>query len=457
MDTTKKSIFQANVDFLNGPILKSLVIFMIPIFISSIFQQFYNTCDTYVVGKFLGENSLAAISSCSAIFDLFVGFGNGIGGGLAIVTGRAYGSGDREQIKKSVAASIVIAIVSSIIISIIGVIVLKPLLGWLNTPEAILDEAYGYIVLIAIFIIVMFSYNLCAGMMRAIGNSVMPLVFLVISSLLNIVLDFLFIGPMNMGVKGAAIATVIAQGVSVIFCVIYIKAKVETLVPAKEHFKVDKALYKEMISQGYAMGFMSSIVSIGSVILQSGINSLGTLTIAGHGAARKIYMFCNMPFIAMGQSCSAFIAQNRGANKPKRIVKALKQVYLYSIAMAVVVTLILLPGAKPLVKFVTSSTESVIINNATKYLHVVGPFYAVLGILMSSRFALQGIGEKLKPLVSSVIECVSKIFWALVLIPMFAYDAVVWCEPIIWCIMTAYLVFVLWTNPYIKNAKNSEE
>ncbi len=452
MTTQKRSFLQANVDFLNGPILQSLIIFAVPIFISAIFQQLYNTCDTMIVGKFLGDNSLAAIGSCSAIFDLFVGFGNGIGGGLALVTGRAFGSGDRELLKKSVAASIVIGVVSSLLLSLIGFITLRPLLNVLGTPAEILEEAYSYIILIAAFLIVMFAYNTCAGMMRAIGNSVMPLVFLIISSLFNIALDTAFIGYMNMGVRGAAIATVIAQGISVLFCIVYIKKKVEILVPEKRHFELDKKLYKEMIAQGYAMGFMSSIVSIGSVTLQRGINLLGTETIAGHGVARKIYMFFNMPFIAMGQSVSAFIAQNRGAQQPKRIVKALKQAYVYSVCGAAVVTLILLPGARPLVQFISSSTADTVVNNATRYLHVVGPFYAVLGILMSTRFALQAIGEKGKPIISSVIECVSKIAWAFIFIPMFKYEAVIWCEPLIWCIMTVQLLYSLWTNKYIKDA-----
>jgi Na+-driven multidrug efflux pump len=229
----------------------------------------------------------------------------------------------------------------SLVISVAGSLCLKPLLNILNTPADIINEAYSYISLIALFVGVMFAYNLCAGLMRAIGNSVMPLIFLVVSSVLNIVLDILFITQFNMGVAGAAIATVIAQGVSVVLCIIYIVYKCQILKPERIHFKIDRELYKEMLAQGFSMGFMSSIVACGSVILQYGINNLGTLVIAGHIAARKLYMFFNMFFIAMAQSISTFVSQNKGANQPSRIRKAMKYAYLYNIIAAFIVSIIL--------------------------------------------------------------------------------------------------------------------
>lgn len=195
----RKSIFHTSVDLLNGPILQSLLIFAVPLFISNIFQQLYNTVDTMIVGNYLGDTSLAAIGSCSAIYDLFVGFALGIGNGLAIVTARSYGSGNQELLKKSVACSMIIGIISSLVITAIGIIFLYPLLEILNTPELIINEAYSYIFYITLFVLVMFAYNLCAGLMRAIGNSVMPLIFLIVSSCFNVILDILFITQFNMG------------------------------------------------------------------------------------------------------------------------------------------------------------------------------------------------------------------------------------------------------------------
>lgn len=209
-----------------------------------------------------------------------------------------------------------------------------------------------------------------------------------------------------------------------------------------------------MLGQGFSMGFMSSIVSAGSVILQYGINSLGYLTIAGHTAARKLYMFFNMPFMAMGMAMSTFVPQNKGANQYKRIRQAMRYAYIYDIVMAGIVTVILMICSTGLVKFISGSQEPIVINNASLYLKVVGPFYAVLGILVQTRFALQGLGKKMLPLISSIIEFFGKIIFVLVFIPKFQYLAVIFCEPVIWCVMAIQLVYSFYTNPYIKNAKS---
>ena len=446
----RKSFFQADVDLIHGPIFQSLITFALPLLVSNVFQQLYNTVDTMVVGNYLGDVSLAAIGSCTSIYDLLVGFALGIGNGLAIVTARSFGSQNRELLKKSVASSIVIGLIVSIALTTIGMICLHPLLELLNTPVDIIQEAYSYISVIVLFIVVMFAYNLCAGLMRAIGNSVMPLVFLIVSSLLNIVLDIFFITQFNMGIQGAAVATVISQGVSVILCIIYIFKKTQILLPSKKHFVVDKELYTELLGQGFSMGFMSSIVSAGSVILQYGINNLGYLIIAGHTAARKLYMFFNMPFTAMALAISTFVSQNRGANQRERIQKAIKYAYIYDVVMAAIVTIIILLFGSSLVKLISGSSESVVLDNGTLYLTIVGPFYAVLGVLMQTRYALQGLGQKLLPLISSIIEFVGKIIFVFIFIPQFQYMAVIFCEPVIWCVMCLQLVYSLYTNPYMK-------
>lgn len=446
----KKHFFQSDVDLIHGPIFQSLMIFALPLLVSNIFQQLYNTVDTMVVGNYLGDVSLAAIGACTSIYDLLVGFALGIGNGLAIVTARSFGSQDKELLKKSVASSLVIGVMVSLALTIIGMTFLYPLLEILNTPLDIIQEAYSYISVIVLFIFVMFAYNLCAGLMRAIGNSVMPLVFLIVSSLLNVVLDILFITQFHMGIQGAAVATVISQGVSVVLCIIYIFKKTQILLPSKKHFQIDKELYKELLGQGFSMGFMSSIVSAGSVILQYGINNLGYLIIAGHTAARKLYMFFNMPFTAMALGISTFVSQNRGANQRERIQKAMKYAYIYDVIMATIVTIIILIFGSSLVKLISGSSESIVLDNGTLYLMIVGPFYAILGILMQTRYALQGLGQKLLPLVSSVIEFIGKIIFVFVFIPQFEYMAVIFCEPVIWCVMCLQLVYSLYTNPYMK-------
>ena len=435
----RKESVKGSVDLLHGPILKNLIIFMIPIFISNCFQQLYNAVDTAIVGHVLGENSLAAVGATASIFELLVGFSMSLGAGFSIVIARAFGSGETHKMKKAVAGSIEIGIFTTLIL--------------IDTPQEIMDQALAYISVIGYFVFVMFAYNLCSGILRSIGNSFMPLVFLVFSSILNIFLDYACMAWLNMGVAGAAIATVISQGISAVLCIIYMITKVKEVVPQKEDFAWDSEMMKDLAGQGYAMALMGSIVSVGSIILQSGINGLGTKIIAGHVAARKVYALMNLPFISIGVALSTFIGQNKGSNQGERILRAMKDAYLFDVVFAAVCSLILWFGAPSLIHLISGSNDPTIIGNGSKFLYVVGPFYAVLGMLMQTRFALQGLGSKILPLFSSVIECVGKILFTMFLIPVFQYNAVIWCEPIIWCLMLIELLISFECNSYIKDVK----
>lgn len=442
-----------DVDLIHGPIFRNLIWFAVPIFISNLFQQLYNAADTMIVGNVLGDNALAAVGACGSIYELLVGFGLGIGNGLAIVTARAFGAEDYKRVRQSVAWSMVIGVVASLIITAVGMLFLHPLLVLLDTPAEILEDAYSYISVIALFVLVMFAYNLCAALLRAIGNSVMPLVFLVFSSCLNVGLDILFITRFNMGVAGAAVATVIAQAVSVVLCILYILKKTEILVPRREHFAYDRGLVRELLGQGLSMGLMSSIVSAGSVILQYGINGLGTLVIAGHTAARKLFCLTDMPVLAMATAAATFVSQNRGAGQPQRVRQGMRQTFLFCIGTAVVMSLLMLVGARWLVGLVSGSSEPVVLDNGAAYLIWNAPFYSVLGILLATRYALQSLGQKVLPLISSGIEFVGKILFVLFFIPRFEYMAVILCEPIIWCFMCAQLLYVYFRDPFIRSAQ----
>lgn len=449
-------MFNLNVDLIKGNILKSLLIFAIPIFISNVFQQLYNTMDTMIVGNFLGDTSLAAIGACSAVYELLVGFALGIGNGLSIVTARSYGADDEDLLKRSVAGSLVIGILVTVIITIAAQVFLLPLLKVLNTPVDILNESYSYISMVTLFVGVMFAYNLFSGLLRAVGNSVMPLVFLIISSALNIALDILFITKFNMGIQGAAIATVIAQGISAILCILYIYRKCPILIPSKKHFKLDKDLYKELLGQGLSMGFMLSIVSTGTVILQSAINNLGYLIIAGHTAARKLNSFCMMPASTMALALSTFVSQNKGADEGYRIRKAMKYSNILSLLWGCMISIILFFSASILIKILSGSNESVVIENGAKYLIINAPFYGVLGMLLNFRYSLQGLGRKVIPLVSSIIEFLGKVVFVIGLIPSLKYFGVIICEPVIWCFMCMQLAYSFYTTPYIKAHKHEE-
>lgn len=450
----KKSVF-GSVDLLNGPILPALVMFMVPIFISYLFQQLYNAVDTALVGNILGTSSLAAVGSCASVFEFMVGFMMSLGSGFAIVVARAFGSGDEVRMKRAVAISIVIGLLTTLVFTVFSIFGLRPLLILIDTPAEILDEAMSYIQIIGLGVIAMFLYNYASGILRSIGNSVMPLVFLVFSSLLNIFLDYAFMTWFHMGVAGASFATVVSQGVSAVGCIIYILKKEKRLVPSTKDFVFDKELTKDLAGQGYAMAFMGSIVSIGSIILQSGINGLGTEIIAGHVAARKAYAIMNLPFMAMSMAISTFVPQNKGSGQGKRILSAMKIAFIFDVVTAVVISIIMWFIAPWLISLISGSDSAVILNNGSRFLRVVAPFYAVLGILLQTRFALQGIGSKMLPLVSSVIECVGKIIFTFFLIPLFHYEAVIWCEPIIWCLMAVELLISFYTNPYIKEVRKA--
>lgn len=447
-------MFNTKVDLLNGKILKSLIIFTIPLFISSIFQQLYNMADIMIVGNFLGDTSLAAIGSTTAIYEMLIGFALGIGNGLSIVTARSYGAKDEELVKKSVASSIVIGGVITIFIMIIVKLFLFPLLQLLHTPENIINEAYSYVYTVTIFVGVTFVYNLCAGFLRAIGNSFMPLVFLIISSVLNVILDILFITKFSMGIRGAAVATVIAQGISALLCIVYIFYKCKILIPKKEHFKFDKELYIDLAGQGLSMGIMLLIVSTGTVILQTAINGFGYLIIAGHVAARKLSSFLTLPVGILSMSISTFVSQNKGANNVKRIRQAVRYVNIISIAWGALAFIISLFLSPVLMRAISGSSEYTVIHNGSLYLMINAPFYAILGILLNLRNALQGIGQKIVPLISSIIEFFGKIVFVYFLIGKMGYFGVIICEPVIWCLMAGQLVYSFYKNPYIKDGGN---
>ena len=450
----KTNLFNRNADLLHGPIFKNLFLFMLPILVSNLFQQLYNTVDTMIVGNVLGDTALAAIGSCGSIYELLVGFGIGIGNGLSIVAARSYGAQDEDLLKRTVAGSLVIGLCASFVITTAGFFGLRPLLQLLDTPAEILEDAYRYIIVIDLGVLVMFFYNLCAGLLRAIGNSVMPLVFLLISSGLNVALDLWFIAGLGMGVQGAAVATVIAQGISVVLCILYVMRRVPLLLPARKHWAVGQHLYWELFSQSISMGLMSSIVSAGSVVLQYGINGLGTLTIAGHTAARKLFSFTSMPLISMANAGSTFVSQNRGAAQPERVRKGMRTMYLCSVVIMAAEVVLMQLFARQLVQLISGSTAPLVLENGARYLMWNAPFYAVLGVLLCTRYALQSLGQKVLPLFSSVIELVGKVIFVLVFIPRYAYNAVILCEPIIWCFMAAYLVAVYRRDAFVYPRKN---
>ena len=424
-----------------GSIAKGLLFFVIPLFFSNLFQQLYNTIDTLLVGHFLGDNALAAMGATAAIFELIVQFSNGCGTGFSIVTARYYGSKNENELKKSVAASLILGLIISIVITIVSYVSMPYLLTILKTPKSIYHDSLNYIRCISAFLIITMFYNLGAGMLRAIGDSLRPLIVLFCSSIINIALDIVCITILDMGVFGAAVATVIAQVISTIICFFLILRKAKILIPRKEHFQIKSYMINDLLGQGFSMGFMFSIVSIGTIILQSGINSLGTQIITAHTAARKlISLFC-LPLSTLAASMATFVSQNKGAQNYERIIKGVRLSNICGIINPNFLSILIYFTAENLVHLLSGSNTHAVLQNGAMYLKINIPFFIVLSILLNLRNAIQGFGYKITPLFSSIIELIGKIVFTLFLVPTFKYLGVCFCEPIIWCLMASQLIY----------------
>lgn len=339
------------VDLIHGSILPSLLSFALPILLSNIFQQLYNTADVLIVGRFLGQESLAAVGATTAIFDLIIGFALGVGNGMGVVIARLYGARNFAKIKEAVAATWILGAILSALVMLIGFFGLYPLLQYLETPVEILPQSYEYISMIVTCVGVSFAYNLFAGLLRSIGDSLAALAFLIFSAIVNVILDLYFITQLHLGVQSAGLATIISQGLSAILCYFYIRKSVPELLPGLKHFKWNKALYVDLLEQGLAMGLMGSIVSIGSVILQSSVNSFGAVIISAQTAARRIMAFALLPMTAISASMTTFISQNFGAKRPERIVQGLRLGSYLSMSWAAFACIFLFFASPSLVPF----------------------------------------------------------------------------------------------------------
>ena len=430
-----------SIDLLSSPIVSSLLTFALPILISNALQQFYNAADTTIVGNFLGFRSLAAIGATSAIYELIVGFAIGIANGMGIVVARHFGAGDIEKIKKAVAGSIVIGSVLSLAVMLVGGVWLYGLLRLVHIPENIINEAYSYIYIIMIFFFLTFFYNWSASMLRAIGNSLTPLLILLLTSVINIGLDILFITKFNTGIKGAAIATVISQAISALLCVVYMYIKADILIPKLKHFKYNYYVYADLSTQGFAMGFMSSIVSIGTVILQTAVNGMGVPIIAAQTTGRRIMFFLMMPMSSLATALTTFVSQNFGAGNKSRIKSAVKYANIINTIWSIISVVFVYTLSIPPIRFISGSYDKELIANAKLYIAMAAPFFWALGILFNLRNALQGMDRKIEPLISSCIELICKIAFVLFVIPRVAYMGVVLTEPIIWVIMVLQLAY----------------
>ena len=315
---------QTSMNMTEGSIIKKMLGFAIPVLIGNIFQQMYNIVDTAVIGNVLGDNALASIGAAAPVYALMINFTEGMTNGFAVVVARFFGAGDKQTMKRAVSLTYILSAIMAVVLTLVSVSAINPLLVLLKTPENIISDTSGYMKIILAFLTVTVAYNMLAGMMRAIGNSRVPLYFLMVSTFANIGLDILFVKGFSMGIPGAAYATVIAQGISAVLCFVYCFKKCPELIFGTKEFVFEKTLLLELINTGLAMGLMEAIVYIGSVIMQGAVNSFGTATIAAHTAARKIHDVFTLPIGTIAMVASTFASQNYGAEKIDRVKKGLR-------------------------------------------------------------------------------------------------------------------------------------
>ena len=419
---------------------KQILLFSIPIFWGNVFQLLYSLVDTKIVGSTLGTEALAAVGSVSTLHTLMTGFLNGLTLGFSLITAMCFGAKNRKRLKKTFAAAISLGVLTTLALVLMLMIFLHPVLNLLHVPQAQFEMAYAYISVLIVGLFAMLFYNLCANTLRAIGDALTPLVFLIVATVSNIGLDYLFILGFQMGVQGAAYATVLAQLLSVVLCLIRIFRKFPILHIQKEDFRFDRELMAEMYKSGLSMGLMSCLVGIGTILLQFAINTLGTTVIVAHTAARKVFELVSLPNSVLGSAMATYCGQNYGARRFDRIRQGIRASLIIAAVWAVVVFLICHTIEGKLIQFVASTTNPDVIYWGSTYLKVDMSFIVICGVIVILRNSMQGFGDRVIPVFSSCIELAGKIMFAFVFAPMFAYWGIIWAEPMVWIAMVIPLI-----------------
>lgn len=419
---------------------KQILLFSIPIFWGNVFQLLYSLVDTKIVGSTLGTEALAAVGSVSTLHTLMTGFLNGLTLGFSLITAMCFGAKNRKRLKKTFAAAISLGVLTTLALVLMLMIFLHPVLNLLHVPQAQFEMAYAYISVLIVGLFATLFYNLCANTLRAIGDALTPLIFLIVATVSNIGLDYLFILGFQMGVQGAAYATVLAQLLSVVLCLIRIFRKFPILHIQKEDFRFDRELMAEMYKSGLSMGLMSCLVGIGTILLQSAINTLGTTVIVAHTAARKVFELVSLPNSVLGSAMATYCGQNYGARRFDRIRQGIRSSLIIAAVWAVVVFLICHTIEGKLIQFVASTTNPDVIYWGSTYLKVDMSFIVICGVIVILRNSMQGFGDRVIPVFSSCIELAGKIIFAFVFAPMFAYWGIIWAEPMVWIAMVIPLI-----------------
>ncbi len=445
-------------DLTRGRPIKLIVSFALPVFLGLLFQQAYNLADIIIIGQNLGNNSIAAVGCTTPVVSLMFSIVNGLVTGFAIVVARYFGAGKHDDMRRTIARMMTFSAAITLVL-IVGVTVfIDPLLKALNTSDAIFAEARDYLFIVALGLVATLIYNFEAAVLRAVGDSVIPLIVLIISTAFNIGLDLLFVAVLKMGVAGAALATVAAQFISAIICLVYLIKRRPMLIVKKKDFVFTVESTKELLSAGAGMALMYSIVDIGSVVLQNGINGFGEDIIAAHTAARKLFSLLIIPFSSICSTLVTFCSQNLGAGEAGRIKKGIRDGFVIMFAWAGIAIVLSYFFGENLAGLLIADADTPegaeIVKTTVLYLRWNVPFFISLVVLLGFRSALQGIGKSSVPIICSIIELSWKVVTVLAMIPLFGgkngtvggtieqvggYFGIILSEPIIW---TTCAVFI---------------
>lgn len=429
-------------DMTTGNPVKLILLFSIPLLIGNIFQQFYSMVDTIIVGRFVGVEALAAVGTTSSMVFLVNGFVMGLTSGFAVLISQKYGAKDEAGVKKAVASSITLSIIATIIVTFISVISAKPLLALMNTPSNIMKDASTYIIILYAGNVAIIFYNMMAAILRALGDSKTPLYFLIVSSVLNIILDLVLIINFKMGVAGAAYATVISQGVSALLCVIYTYKKYKILRLKKEDFKVKKKYYRKHLKIGIPMALQFSITAIGIMTVQSAINIFGSTVIASYAAASKVLQLVMQPATTLGVTMATYCGQNIGAKRYDRIKLGVKKCVQISIITSLISAMVLIFLGKYFVMMFVSNPDAEILSYAQQVLNISAIFFIPLGLIFVYRNALQGIGDSFIPMMAGVYELVARAVVAFTLPKVLEFMGICLADPVAWFAAVLSLIHI---------------
>jgi len=424
----------------SGPCLPLIFNFTLPLLLGNMLQQTYSLIDAAIVGKFLGINALASVGASTSVVFLILGFCNGCCGGFGIPVAQKFGARDYVSMRRLVSVSLKLAGMMSVGIALITCLLCAFILRTMQTPENIFQDAYWYLLITFIGVPCTFFYNLLSSIIRALGDSKTPFWFLLFSTILNVLLDLLCILVFHWGVAGAAIATVFSQGVSAVLCYSYMYRKFEILrmQPADKRFRPELA--RQLIFVGVPMGLQFSITAIGSIMLQSANNALGTACVAAFTAAMRIKMFFLCMLESLGIAMATFCGQNYGAGKPERIWTGVKAASLMMIVYVAAVAIILWGFSEKFVLLFVDPSETEIIADAALFLHISVSFFPVLGLLCILRYSIQGAGYTKLAMFSGVSEMIARILVSVVAVPLWGFWAVCFGDPTAWVFADAFLI-----------------